>query len=128
MSESSGSRDDELEQAIALAMRWKDDHGPDQPHKSLGLLARALLDSRAALVMAEARVTQSETRSSPDDFHGGTLAALDIVYLHDQEVIAAEIVNATDHEALLRYAVGEGYMNLGKLKATIKRQNDAIRR
>ena len=58
---------------------------------------------------------------SEDSFHAGTLAALDVVYLHDQEVVASEIVNATDAKALLRHAKREEYMNLAKLRQTIRR-------
>jgi hypothetical protein len=68
-------------------------------------------------------------RAKEDEaFHSGTLAALDVVYLHDQPVIAAEIVNATDHEALLRFAVKDGYYNLASLKRTIREQNSRVRR
>lgn len=67
-------------------------------------------------------------RVAEEGFHAGTLAALDVVYLHDQEVVAAEIVNATDHQALLRLAVKDGYHNLAKLKYTIRTQNSHRRR
>jgi hypothetical protein len=53
-------------------------------------------------------------------FHAGTLAALDVVYLHDQPTIAGEIVGATDEKALLRHAVREEYYNLAKLRLTIR--------
>lgn len=67
-------------------------------------------------------------RYAEESFHGGTLAALDVVFLHDDQVIAAEIVNATDHRALLRHAIAEEYYNLPKLRAIIRQQNTRKRR
>jgi hypothetical protein len=54
-------------------------------------------------------------------FHAGTLAALDVVYLHDQDVVAEEIVRATDSAALLKFAKSDEYHNLKKLRGTVRR-------
>ena len=71
---------------------------------------------------------EAARRECEASFHAGTLAALDVVFLHDQPVIAAEIVNATDQEALLRHARKESYYNLGELRKIIRQQNARKRR
>jgi hypothetical protein len=81
--------------------------------------------AEARAVAAALRARLSETQTTDEAFHAGTLAALDVVYLHDQQVIAAEIVNATNHEAMLRWAVKDGYHNLAALKETIRSQHAA---
>lgn len=56
-----------------------------------------------------------------ESFFAGQLAALDVVFLHDQDTIAFEIVNATDHNALLRHAVREEYHRLPELRKLVHR-------
>jgi hypothetical protein len=50
----------------------------------------------------------------------GTLAALDIVFLHDQEVVASEIIRATDINMLVAVAKEDEYYNLDKLLAIVE--------
>jgi hypothetical protein len=56
----------------------------------------------------------------------GTLAALDIVFLHDQDVIASEILGATDIDALLAVAKEEEYLYLDKLLAIATNSTSSI--
>ena len=74
------------------------------------------------------KAREAARREYVESFHAGTLAALDVVFLHDQPVIAAEIVNATDHNALWRHARREGYYNLAKLSKIIHQQNGQTKR
>jgi hypothetical protein len=88
------------------------DANEHQPH-----LPRCKPRPRLVVPLEKAR------RYAEECFHAGTLAALDVVFLHDHATAAAEIVNATDHEALLKWAIKDGYHNLGKLKHVIRQQN-----
>jgi hypothetical protein len=55
-------------------------------------------------------------------FMGGTLAALDVVFLHGQDVIASEIIGATDIDALLAVAKEDEYLYLDKLLAIVSQR------
>ena len=49
----------------------------------------------------------------------GVLSALDVVYAHDGETIAEEILYADDYEAIFYEAVKDEYGNLDKLRKTV---------
>ena len=54
--------------------------------------------------------------SAKDDFYMGVLAALDIVLLHDQGVIASEIINNVGPRELMAVAKADQYAFLPELK------------
>lgn len=57
------SSTDELEEALAIAMRWKDEPRIGfAPGISLGILSRALLDSRVELIQASAPIASESGR------------------------------------------------------------------
>jgi hypothetical protein len=69
------------------------------------------------LTMHDREVIRREVEAA---FHGGTLAALDVIFLADQPTLAEEIVNATDADALLRHARSDSYHNLPALIRVIR--------
>lgn len=56
-----------------------------------------------------------------DDFYAGVLAALTVVYLHDDPTctLAREIVATMDGKALLDFAKRDDFHRLGELRKTV---------
>jgi hypothetical protein len=55
-----------------------------------------------------------------DEFLHGVLAALDIVLLHDQPVVAAEIIRSVGPKELMAHAKREEYAFLPQLRAVYR--------